>query len=546
MTTLRYLGLPAGTIGVVLGLVLTAGCLDEPDQAPVTPGDPHHDWDGDGYCEEDPCDEGLPGDCDDTDADVYPGASESCDGVDNDCDGDVDNDAACELTITGIDGEGTSSPIVDEDGVISGIAGAVESLHRFQEAWVVTGTGLDTVTACELVPDGWSGPTFDQADGLEFELGGTDMERTLSLPTGLVAGAFILTLTSPAATASAQVSVLQGEQGPPGESELACSGDDCTLDFNLVVNGDVSTSEDVNVDGHLSGASADFSGQGSFGMVEVGELSVTSSYGLPECPEGYDVSQTTPFVLCDRLDGSGDQIVQVGDFWIYRYEMSVWENSDCTGQQYGDPIDLDNYPSGFPDNGNYTTEVYACSISDGITYPSASMTWFQAQQACALSGKMLCTNDQWQAAAAGTPDDDCNISSASVEYPGDYTGCESAWGAMDMAGNLWEWVALWEGHPGFNGAANIFSAEYGEDSYVGGGPDYNSMAAVGSDGSWRTYATGMIDGGGDSPGEYYGPAAAIRGGMYSSSTRAGVFSLNLGDGPSCSPDIIGARCCQQR
>ena len=45
------------------------------------------DRDGDGIF--------VPEDCDDTRADVYPGASEVCDAVDNDCDGEVDEGGAC-------------------------------------------------------------------------------------------------------------------------------------------------------------------------------------------------------------------------------------------------------------------------------------------------------------------------------------------------------------------------------------------------------------------------------------------------------------------
>ena len=45
------------------------------------------DADGDGYAAEE-------GDCDDTDALTSPGALEACDGWDNDCDGEIDEEMA--------------------------------------------------------------------------------------------------------------------------------------------------------------------------------------------------------------------------------------------------------------------------------------------------------------------------------------------------------------------------------------------------------------------------------------------------------------------
>jgi len=73
------------------------GLTDGADNAACNPV--NVDNDGDGYCEVGPCVGGAaPGDCDDTDSKVFPGAVRICDGKDNDCDGrldfstDVDND----------------------------------------------------------------------------------------------------------------------------------------------------------------------------------------------------------------------------------------------------------------------------------------------------------------------------------------------------------------------------------------------------------------------------------------------------------------------
>ena len=139
-------------------------------------------------------------------------------------------------------------------------------------------------------------------------------------------------------------------------------------------------------------------------------------------------------------NSASDVMVKVGPLCVDKYEASVWSNADGTGTQYG--ASSDNYPLSFPDTGNWTTQLYAVSRA-GVT-PSASITWFQAQQACALSGKRLLTNAEWQMAAAGTPDSaNCNVSTAAAANTGANASCVSNYQVNDMVGNVWEWVADW-------------------------------------------------------------------------------------------------------
>ena len=108
---------------------------------------------------------------------------------------------------------------------------------------------------------------------------------------------------------------------------------------------------------------------------------------------------------------------------IDRYEASVWQ-VDVTNKKLinkiqkgsvalGDltdagavqlgcalaPFELTDYPSAFPNSGNWralegtnppSPGVYAVSVPGVL--PSTCLTWFQAEQACALSGKRLLTN----------------------------------------------------------------------------------------------------------------------------------------------------------
>jgi hypothetical protein len=108
----------------------------------------------------------------------------------------------------------------------------------------------------------------------------------------------------------------------------------------------------------------------------------------------------------------------------------------------------DNYAPCTDDGQNCTNDIYAVSLPSVV--PAAFATWFQAQEACANSGKRLPTSAEWQGAANGSPDPgpdngttDCTTDAALVSLTGARSSCVSARGAFDMVGNLTEWVADW-------------------------------------------------------------------------------------------------------
>jgi len=123
-------------------------------------------------------------------------------------------------------------------------------------------------------------------------------------------------------------------------------------------------------------------------------------------------------------------------------------------------------------------------------------------------------------------------------------GCESTWGGVDMVGNLWEYIAEWQGHPGWNGALNVMTTDFGEDGYWAGGPDYDSNLDFSNDGSWRARCPAFA-GEGDEIGDYYGPAAVRRGG-HAVYGYGGVFAQAVGNGPSRPHSSYGTRCCIDR
>jgi formylglycine-generating enzyme required for sulfatase activity len=180
--------------------------------------------------------------------------------------------------------------------------------------------------------------------------------------------------------------------------------------------------------------------------------------------------------LCDEYHGGCDRgwfedeqpahAVELDGFWIDQTEVTNAQYALCVA-------DGDCEESGYADDGDY----------NGDDYPVVGVDWYNAAAYCQWAGARLPTEAEWEYAARGPQGHtfpwgkdaptcqlaQCGACSGRTVPVGSLPDGASWCEALDMAGNVWEWVADWYGDYPSGRQVNPTGPSSGADRVLRGG-----------------------------------------------------------------------------
>jgi eukaryotic-like serine/threonine-protein kinase len=236
-----------------------------------------------------------------------------------------------------------------------------------------------------------------------------------------------------------------------------------------------------------------------------GLFAITDNYGVPmvlvpagSFEMGGDIDQA--LAECQKLYIGGNcertwfedeepiHNVMLDDYYIDKYEVTNSRYAECVNAGVCDQPDFRD---------SYTRDSYF-GDSRYDQYPVIYMSWSNANTYCKWRGARLPTEAEWEKAARGIDgrlypwgskfigellnfcDKKCEFDYANKSYDdgysdtapvGSYPDGASPYGALDMVGNVWEWVADWydEDYYAYSPHENPIGPAAGEYRVVRGG-----------------------------------------------------------------------------
>jgi len=203
---------------------------------------------------------------------------------------------------------------------------------------------------------------------------------------------------------------------------------------------------------------------------------------MPAPTEGMVFVPAGTFVMGSKLGADDERPmreVYLNAFYIDRYEVTNGEyveflntvqdrlercgSHDCIDTKDDDPDSHILYQAG-----RYAVETRY------ENHPAIKVSWYGAKACCEYRGKRLPSEAEWEKAARGTEGtaypwgNEFDAYRANTDYRvgdttpvGSYPDGVSPYGAYDMAGNVWEWVADWyQAYPGSDDQSDLWGQKY--------------------------------------------------------------------------------------